>query len=296
MIDSIITPSVSVLVTVYNRERYLATCLESILASTWHDFEVVVVDDASTDESLAVAHGFESRDRRVRLYGNQKNLGDYPNRMRAAELARGRYLKYVDSDDLIYRHSLAIMVEAMDANPKAALALSHSLPQDEQFYPWMLSPVDAWRKEFLGRGCLGCGPSSAIMRRDAFIEIGGFGNWGVLNDTDLWYRMSARWPVVLLPPGLVWWRRHEQQEFTKNNAATVYLERGFALTMETLSSPDCPLPASDRQAALQRARQHHCRRILSLALCRRQPASAWRLFKLSGLKPGQLLSGFQKYS
>ena len=288
-------PSVSVLVTVYNREAYLDACLDSILASTWQDFEVVVVDDGSGDGSVAIGERYAARNARVRFFRNDRNLGDYPNRMRAAELAKGRFLKYVDSDDLIYPHSLAIMVEAMSRFPEAALGLSYSLPEDETPYPLELKPAEAWRRQFLGRGCLGCGPSGTILRRDAFFEAGGFRDWGVLSDTDLWCRLTARWPVVLLPPGLVWWRRHEGQEFIKDNAAAVYLEKGFALALDALTSPACPLTESERRAALSRARQHHARRLLSLAFRGRQPALAWRLFLASGLGVGQLLQGFGRY-
>lgn len=286
-------PIVSVLVTIYNRERWLEACLDSILASTWQDFEVVVVDDGSQDGSAEIAERYAAMDGRIRFLRNEANLGDYPNRMRAAELARGKYLKYVDSDDLIYPHSLAIMVEAMEAHPEAALGLSHSLPEEEEPYPWCLSPEAAWRKQFLGRGCLSCGPTGAIIRREAFVESGGFRDWGVLNDMDLWYLLSARWPVVLLPPGLVWWRRHEGQEFTRDDAAMVYLERGFALTLETLQRAGCPLSEADRQRAIARARQHHARRLLSLA--RRHPLLAWKSYRASGLGMRGLLRGLRQY-
>jgi cellulose synthase/poly-beta-1,6-N-acetylglucosamine synthase-like glycosyltransferase len=68
------SPAVSVLVTVYNREAYLAAYLESILASSWEDFEVVVVDDGFADGSAAIAAEYASRDPRVRFYQNDRNL------------------------------------------------------------------------------------------------------------------------------------------------------------------------------------------------------------------------------
>lgn len=288
-------PTVSVLVTVYNRAAYLAACLESILASSFTDFEVVVVDDQSTDSSVAIATEFAARDSRIRFYQNERNLGDYPNRMRAAELARGKYIKFVDSDDLIYSHSLAIMVEAMEASPAAALGLSHSAPEAEVPYPWTLAPADGWKKEFLESGCLSCGPSGGIIRRDAFIEVGGFRDRGLLSDIDLWYRLSARRPVVLLQPGLVWWRRHDAQQFATSGADMFYLENGHALVISALTSSDCPLVEGDRQAALARARQHHARRLMSLALRGRHPLSAFRLFRNSGLSRSELLRGFRRY-
>ena len=288
-------PVVSILVTVHNREGYLAPCLDSILASTFQNFEAVVVDDQSDDDSAGIAGAYAARDPRIRFTRNETNLGDYPNRRRAADLARGRYLKYVDSDDLIYPHSLEVMVGAMEANHEAAVGLSHSAPEDEQPYPWSLTPEQAWHKHFLGRGCLSCGPSGAIIRRDRFLEVGGFRNWGVLNDTDLWYRLSARWPVVLLPPALVWWRRHEGQEFTRDDAAAVYLDRGFELCMEALTSPECPLPAEARAAALRRARQHYARRLWSGAARRKRPCACWNAARRAGLTWKEWLSGLLRY-
>jgi len=288
-------PIVSVLVTVFNREAYLSDCLESILASSWKDFEVVVVDDCSVDDSHAVAERHSVGDSRIRPYRNDRNLGDYPNRMRAASLATGRYIKYVDSDDLIHPHGLGVMVEAMEKHPQAALALSHSLPEDREPYPSMLSPRDAWIRQFLGDGCLNSGPTGAIIRRDAFIEAGGFRDWGVLSDMDLWYRMAARWPVLLLQPGLVWWRRHDDQEFTKGGASMVYLEKGYQLMMESLASSDSPLTPSERKAAEFRERQHQARRLISLAVRRGSPLLALRSFNRSGLSAADLVQGLRPY-
>jgi glycosyltransferase involved in cell wall biosynthesis len=286
-------PLVSVVITVYNREKYLTAAIESVLAQTFEDFEVVIVDDCSQDGSLEIARSYQ-KDLRVRVESNARNLGQFPNRTRGAELASGRYLKYVDSDDIIYPHSLAIMVAAIEAHPDAALALCHSSPDDDHPYPWKLSPFEAWRKQFLGRGCLSCGPSAAIMRREAFFAVGGFGQWGTISDVGLWYALAARWPVVLLPPGLVWWRQHDQQTVTKDNVR-VYWEEGFPLTMAMLLSPECPLPEGERQLALARAKQHHARHILSLAIRSRRLRTAWRLFKGSGIGFRGLLRGLQRY-
>ena len=142
---------------------------------------------------------------------------------------------------------------------------------------------------------MSCGPSGAIIRRDAFFDVGGFRDWGVINDMDFWYRLSSKGPLLLLPPGMVWWRRHEQQEFSKDDASSVYLERGFHLTIETLESQYCPLADEERNAALKRVRQHHARRILALALLRRKPMIAWRLFKDSGMGIDELTQGMKRY-
>jgi glycosyltransferase involved in cell wall biosynthesis len=295
MIAASNAPLVSVLVTLYNRQAYVGACLDSIVASTMADFEVVVVDDCSVDDSAAIADAYALRDSRIRFYRNATNLGDYRNRLRAASLAQGKYLKYVDSDDLIYPHTISTMVEALEREADSALALTHSETKPAQPYPWKLSSHEAWLREFLGDGCMGSGPTGALIRRDAFIAAGGFGDWGVLSDTDLWYRLSARAPIILLPPDLVWWRRHDDQQFTKSGAALVYLERGFELVMQTLGSKYSPLTPDETLKAIKRARQHHARRLLALGIRKRMPAQAIRLFRKSRLSWRELALGLASY-
>ncbi len=282
--------------TVYNRQNFLAHAIQSVLGSSFTDFELIIVDDCSTDNSRDIAMGFTIKDSRVRLYNNDYNLGDYGNRRRAASLASGQFLKYVDSDDLIYPYSLQIMVDAISSCSEAGLALCHSLGELEKPYPFPLDSRETWRIQFLGRGCLSCGPTGAIINRNAFEEIGGFRKeWGVLSDIDLWLRLSARRPIVLMPPGLVWWRRHEGQEYSTKNAEFNYLVKGYQLTIESLNREDCPLISDERRKALQRATQHHSRKLLSLLLRSQKPTLFWNALKASKISLWQLLGGFRKY-
>ena len=103
-------PIASILTTVYNREKYIAACIDSVLASSYQDWELIIVDDVSTDASVAIAKSYEKKDPRIKVYVNEKNLGDYPNRNKAASYAKGKYLKYLDADDIIYPHGLEVMV------------------------------------------------------------------------------------------------------------------------------------------------------------------------------------------
>jgi glycosyltransferase involved in cell wall biosynthesis len=125
-----ISPLVSVLTTVYNREKYLAACIESVLACSFQDWEMIIIDDQSKDSSVAIAQQYADQDRRIHVYVNETNLGDYPNRNQAAVYAKGKYLKYLDADDLIYPHGLEIMVETMEAHPECALGISLEVAED----------------------------------------------------------------------------------------------------------------------------------------------------------------------
>src|SRR4051812_47750099 len=92
-------PLVSVLMTSYNREKYIAQAIESVIASTYSNLELIIVDDCSKDSTVSIARSYAENDKRVKVYVNEKNLGDYPNRNKAASYATGKYLKYVDADD-----------------------------------------------------------------------------------------------------------------------------------------------------------------------------------------------------
>ena len=114
----------TVVITSYNRERYLGPSIESALASTFEDFEILVLDDASSDRSTEIALSHAERDPRIRLVVNERNLGDYGNRNRAIELVETPYLKFHDSDDILYRHCLEIMMRLLEAEPDAGFALT----------------------------------------------------------------------------------------------------------------------------------------------------------------------------
>ena len=121
---------VSILTTVYNREKYLAACIDSVLASGYQNWELIIVDDVSTDNSVSIARAYEKKDVRIKVYVNDKNLGDYPNRNKAASYAKGKYLKYLDADDLIYPRGLEVMVHTMEQFPEAALGISQKVVED----------------------------------------------------------------------------------------------------------------------------------------------------------------------
>jgi glycosyltransferase involved in cell wall biosynthesis len=293
--QSRVPPKVSVLVTVYNRAAYLRQCIASLLDSSFAEFELIVVDDCSTDDSFAVACELTSQDDRCRVYRNEQNLGQFGNRNRAVELARGEYIKYLDSDDLIYPHSLAIMHHAITSSPDASHAISFAQIDPAIPYPEVVSPVEVYRREFLGRGCMSAGPSASIIRRSAFSEVGGYRNVGVVSDIDLWYRLAAKWQTVFMQPALIWWRQHEQQAFTANSAELDYLIGGFRIAMDALTGSDCPLAESERKAAIRRCKQHHARRLLRLAGRKRQPMKAWELAKAAELTFSELMSGLRSY-
>jgi glycosyltransferase involved in cell wall biosynthesis len=257
-------PIVSILTTVYNRERYLAVCIESVLASGFQDWEMIIVDDQSKDNSVAIAQQYAAQDRRIHVYVNETNLGDYPNRNQAASYANGTYLKYLDADDLIYPHGLEIMVKTMEAHPECALGISQKVAEDVKPYPFVMTPRETFQREFLYRGVLNLGPTGTIIRKDAFEAVGRFTGTRYIGDTELWYQLAMHYPVVKMVPELAYWRQHDDQEFTKGHESYFYLENSYKHKVKTLFHEDLPLNNIERDLALKKVRKRFSRNILNL--------------------------------
>lgn len=246
-------PLVSVLMTSYNRERYIGTAIESVLASTYKDLELIIVDDRSKDKTVDIARGYADKDARVRVYINEQNLGDYPNRNKAAGYAAGKYLKYVDADDYLYPWGLELLVRMMEAFPDAGWGLC-SLPQVVgQPYPFQLGPQQAYEHHYLGPGLFHKAPLSSIFRKEAFVKAGGFSDRRMVGDMEMWHRMALHFPVLLMPDGIVWYREHDSQEFNDAGQFTVRYEE---ITIQYLKDPACPLTAGQvRQIVSKKRRQ-----------------------------------------
>jgi glycosyltransferase involved in cell wall biosynthesis len=120
---SIVAMKVSVLVPVFNGERHLAECLDSILAQEFTDFELLVGDDGSTDGSPGIVEAYAARDPRVRWWKNSRNRGLTANANVLIRAAAGEYLKFVHQDDkLLSPSAIGKLVAALEANPRASLA------------------------------------------------------------------------------------------------------------------------------------------------------------------------------
>jgi glycosyltransferase involved in cell wall biosynthesis len=241
-----IHPIVSVLMTAYNREAYIAEAIESVLASTLADFELIVVDDGSKDRTLTIAKTYEESDSRVRVYKNEKNLGDYPNRNKAASYATGKYIKYLDSDDIMYSHCLEVMVYAMEKYPEAAFGLS-SESGVENPHPHCISSHDAYKEHFYGYDHFGRGPCSSIIRKEIFDAVGGFKSKKYVGDTELWFELAQKYHLVKLPRDLVWDRLHDFSEKVYEKAEKEYIEVRRKMIDYFMTHPDCPLTEEEKK-------------------------------------------------
>jgi glycosyltransferase involved in cell wall biosynthesis len=210
------SPAVSILTTVYNRAQFIGECIESVQQSKFKDYEHIIVDDGSTDDSVAIAREYAEQDPKIKVFVNKKNLGDYPNRNQAAKHASGKYLKYLDADDLHSPYILDILVDSMDRFPHAGLGL-FVYGEGSTHIASCLSPDETFKlhydKEF---GIFNRSPLGAIIKRSSFETVGGFPNLQHVGDYELWHRMASHFHVVILPTNLAHYRFHNDQQSADN--------------------------------------------------------------------------------
>jgi glycosyltransferase involved in cell wall biosynthesis len=273
---------ISVLMTTYNRERYVKDAICSVLQSSFTDFELIVVDDGSKDQTISIVKAMAAQDSRIQLHKNPSNLGDYPNRNRAASLAKGKYLKYVDADDLIYPWGLEVLWESMEKFPNAGWGLC-SLAQDRsRIFPFALNPAEAYRYHYLGPRLFHKAPLSSIIRKTLFDEVGGFEPQRMVGDFEMWHRLAKISPVVLMPQGMVWYRFHDQQESNELHAFTDHYQK---IERRHLTAPDAPL-SQDELNEIYSLKVKLGRKELLLALAKANfPQARSSLKQLRALKP-----------
>ncbi len=245
-------PLVSILMTAYNRKYFIGEAIESVLASTYTNFELIIVDDKSTDNTVDIAKSYKEKDERIFLYINEQNIGQFANRNKAASLAKGKYIKYLDSDDTIAPNGLTTMVSSMEKYPNE-LGLGICYFFKSRFintitFPILLSSGEAYKSNFEGGGLLCVGPTHTIYLKEKFDFVNGFDNsFGINTDVHLNLKIAAISKVVLLPENLAVWRRHAEQVHEGQADQFNMLREKFIINKDILLSKNCPSNSSEKK-------------------------------------------------
>ena len=196
---------VSVIIPVHNGGRYLRAALESVLAQSYHPFEVIVVDDGSTDDSAVIAQGFPE----VR-YIHQSNQGVATARNNGIEAARGEFFAFLDQDDLWTTEKLKLQIPYLLSHPDVGYTLTQ-----QQFFLDPGATIPTWfRKELLSEVHTGWVLGTLVVRRAAFEKIGNFATgYSAASDGDWFFRAkAAEVPMAVVPELLLLKRIHGGNE------------------------------------------------------------------------------------
>jgi len=212
-------PTVSLIITSYNRDRYLSAAIVSVLSQTYPDFELLIWDDGSTDQSLAIAQHYAQRDPRVRVVAAQ-HAGLATSLKGAIAQTRGKYIGWVDSDDLLAPEALEATVTQLEANSHVGMVYTSYMVIDEN------TQVTGY-----GSRCqIPYSPEKLLekfmtfhfrlIRRMVYDQVGGINpSYSMAEDYDLCLRLSEVTEIVQLDRPLYYYRFHGNSVSTRNRLA-----------------------------------------------------------------------------
>ncbi len=218
-------PTVSLGMPVYNGENFLAATLDSLLAQTYTDFELIICDNASTDGTAAIGRAYAARDGRIRYLRNERNIGASANYNLSFDLARGRYFKWAAHDDLCAPTFLERCVEALERDHEVVLAYTQARAIDSagetvKVYPGKHHFGDPQARVRFYEFVLDPHPVVAVfgvMRRAVLAQtrlIGGYTG----SDRPLLSELSLLGKFYEVPEQLFFYRFHEAQSWGGNKS------------------------------------------------------------------------------
>jgi glycosyltransferase involved in cell wall biosynthesis len=198
-------PLVSIVMPVYNAQEFLNIAIDSILNQTYKHFELILIDDGSTDNSASIIRNYD--DKRIK-YHHQKNQGLVKTLIKGFGLAEGEFVARMDADDISYPERLERQVAYLKKHPKTALlgTCYDLIDLDGRIIDrsYHLTEPDDIYGEFLVRNPFGHG--TAMMRRTYYEAVGGYDPDEPIEDYELWWRIAKNYPVANLPEFLYGWR------------------------------------------------------------------------------------------
>ncbi|HWE02302.1 MAG TPA: glycosyltransferase [Tepidisphaeraceae bacterium] len=260
-------PPVTVYMPAYNVGPFVRQAVESILNQTFGDFEFIVIDDGSTDDTLAVLKELEARDSRIRLV-SRPNMGVSRTANEAIALARGEFLARIDGDDVAQATRLEKQLIYLRAHSQCVAVGCGVLLIDEDGLPLYMMPQVEFDHERIEAALWSGGwpmvQPACMFRRDAVVAVGGYRTHLSLHeDHDLFLRLAERGTLENLPDVLQWYRqRLTSLTYTESSGSKRVMAGILRETRQRRGLPALPDAAAEgngvakiSHAALARCRQ-----------------------------------------
>lgn len=202
-------PLISVVMPVFNAEKFLSKAIESILNQTLKDFEFIIINDASTDKSLQIINKFKKRDQRIRLINNKKNIQMSRSLNLGISRAKSDLIARMDQDDIAFPDRLEVEYNFMKPHPNIAIVGSDIITINE-FDQVTGKRTYQTESDNLKRTMLRYSPfahPTVMMRKKVFEELGGFDPQMVpCEDTEFWFRLGSKYEFASIPRFLLKYR------------------------------------------------------------------------------------------
>lgn len=241
-----INPKITVVMAVYNGEKYIKESIECVLNQTFQDFELLIINDGSTDESVSVVESFQ--DSRIRLIHNEKNSGILFTRNRGLQEALGEYVAVLDCDDLCTPNRLETQYNFLEANPNIAVCGTWGIMIDENGAVFGHKIMPETNKDLVSIAMLFTNQfihSSVLYRKEIALQAGGYTGVNGCEDFGLFSRISIHHKMANLPEFITQYREHNQGiSKTKKESIAIgelailaFLYQRFGMNKEELAVP-----------------------------------------------------------
>jgi glycosyltransferase involved in cell wall biosynthesis len=219
------SPKVSVLMPVYNADKYLKDSISSILNQTFTDFELIIIDDGSTDKSWEIIKNFQKIDNRIVAVKNEKNLGIAGNLNKSISFSKGKYLARMDADDWSYPDRFIKQVEALDRNQEIGIIGGSIEVCDNNLnnvYLRKYNHNDFEIRKNIFKYSPFCHPA-IMFRREAIINNKYNERLSPTEDYDIYFRIGKNWKFSNLKDNLLKYRNSKNQSSNSQANRQQYL-------------------------------------------------------------------------
>jgi len=226
-------PVVSVITVTYNSSGYVRDAIESVLGQSYTNLEYIIGDDCSTDGTWDIIGNY--RDRRIKAYRNEKNIGEYANRNKAISLATGEYLIFIDGDDVIYKYGIELYLRMALDHPDAAIVITKGYTNNVIF-PYLMEPKETMLNHFFAIDPLQSSFVSNFFLTKAVKKIAAPKEY-IQGDQYLRLAIAIEYPVLLIGSYLTWHRETPGQASSKLEGLGG-IQEIFRMSRETLNRVD----------------------------------------------------------
>lgn len=289
-----VQPLFTVATITYNSGKWVSQAIESILCSSFTDYELLIADDCSVDNTWTLIKQY--KDSRIRAWRNEQNLGEYPNRNKVLEAATGKYILFVDGDDVLYRDSLRNLSEYVHAFPQAGMLWGLN-PQLFPFYvfPYLVSPEVTMRLIYctsIPISTIGFG--EILFKTDLLRSMGGLSEQFKIGDAYIKKKLALSYPVLFVTIGFMFWRQSPQQASKKLARGLVSFFERVSIDDAMLKDSSFPLSGIDKIVIARNIRISTVKLFFSSTLLKGKIIDFFILRKKIGLQCKDLLLLFKK--
>lgn len=287
-------PLFTVATITYNSSKWVRQAIESVLASSYSDFEYIISDDSSTDDTWDIIN--EYKDPRIRAWRNEINIGEYPNRNKVLNQSNGKYLIYVDGDDILYHNTLRNMSEYISSFPTLGMIWGLN-PQHFPFYvfPYLVESSEIIKliyKTNIPISNIGFG--EIVFKTDLLKSKGGLSQKYISGDTYIKKKLAFYDPVLFVSIGMMFWRESPNQASKKLSIGLSSFFERISIDNDILNDPDLPLTLDEKKSILQSLKISNCKLFVSSTILKGDLLTFLLNFKKTGLGLKDLKLLFKK--